>query len=167
MSPKVRAPLWRSGLSLDGAAGFVPYGTSNVQAPNLLRYSRALVPRQGGATNHGQFGLVYQVAGADSPFDSYHNELAQPGAWGQSDPPAYERIAGTDYMGQDGYAQGFDDTCAPNYSAWGFFSPANVLAARSQDMSSCWNPECGRVHTRTYWHALLSNFHTSVTGSCA
>ena len=38
--------------------------------------SQALVPRRGGTASDGQFGLFYRVAGADSPLDSYHDELA-------------------------------------------------------------------------------------------
>ena len=62
--------------------------------------SRALVPRQGGAAGHGQFGLVYQVAGAGASYDSYRDELVQAGALGQSDQPAYEYMAGSGNMGQ-------------------------------------------------------------------
>ena len=96
------------------------------------------------------------------------DEFVQPGAWGQPGPSAYEFMAGSDHMNQTGYAQGFDDAYAPNDSAWGYFKPTNVLAARSQGMSSCWNPTCDRVRTGAYWHSLSSNCHTSETGSrCA
>ena len=61
--------------------------------------------RQKGATGHGQFGLVCQVAGAGASYDFYRDELVQAGAWGQSDLPAYEYMAESDYMGQTGYAQ--------------------------------------------------------------
>ena len=46
-------------------------------------------------------------------------------------------MAGPDYMGQSGYARGFDDTYAPDDLARGYFSPINVLAVRSQGMSTC------------------------------
>ena len=90
--------------------------------------SHALVPRPGGATDRGEFGLVYQVAGADSPFGSYHGELVQP------DSLSYGEMAGSECPGHSG----FDGASwPPDDSAWGYFPPVNVLAARGQGMSSC------------------------------
>ena len=115
---------------------------------------QAPVPRQGGAAGHGLFDLVYQVAGDDSSYDFYRDELVQPGAWGQSGPSAYECMARSDHMGQTDYARAFGDTCAPDDSTWGYFPPTSMLAVRSQGIPSCWNPACDRVHTGTYWYAL-------------
>ena len=61
--------------------------------------------------------------------DSFHDELAQPGAWSQPDPPGYNDMAGPDCMGQSGYIRGFDDAYAPEDSTWGYILPINVLAA--------------------------------------
>ena len=117
----------------------------------------ALVPRQSGRAKRGKFGLVYQVAGADSAVDSYHDELAQLDGFDDTGP---------DYIGHSGYALSFDGAYTPDESAWSYFPPTNVLAARSQGMSSCWNPICGRVHTGSYWYALCSIYHTFETSSC-
>ena len=56
-------------------------------------------------------------------------------------------MTGSDHMGRAVHAQAFDDNYAPNDSAYGYFPAGNVLAARSQGLSSCWNPACGRVHS--------------------
>ena len=54
----------------DGLAGSGPTGAPHGSG------SQALVPHQGGAASHGQFSLVYQVAGADSLVDTFHDGLA-------------------------------------------------------------------------------------------
>ena len=114
--------------------------------------TRTLVPRQSEAARRGQFGLIYQVAGTDSTVDSNHGGLARLG--GSDD-------AETDYVGHSGFGSAFslDD------SAWGYFPPSNVHAARSRGMSNCWNPNCNRVHNGTYWYALCSDCWTFETGS--
>ena len=127
--------------------------------------SHTQVSRQGGTAGRGQFSLACQVAGADLSFDSHYDELAHLDAWGQPDPPGYEKM-GAGYMGQSGYARGFDDTCAPHDSTCSYFPPTNALAARGQDMSTCWGPACDRVHTGTYWSALCSICETFETAPC-
>ena len=68
-------------------------------------------------------------------------------------------------MGQAGYAQAFGDTYAPDDSAREYLPPSNVLAARSQGMSSCWNPACDHVLTGTCWYARCRNCQTFEPGS--
>ena len=108
---------------------------------------------------------MYQVAGAGASYDSYRDELVHADAWGQSDQLAHKFMAGSDYMGQTGYAQASDDTCAYDNYAWGYYPPSNVLAAKSQGMSSCWNPACDRVHTGIYLQAPCGNCQTFEPGS--
>ena len=115
------------------------------------------MPCQSGTARRGQFGLVYQVAGAESSVDYYHDELAQLGSFDDT---------GTDYMDHSGNAPSFDGDCTPGDSEWGYFPPTHVLAARSKGMSNCWGPNCGRVHMATYRYALCSKFQTFEAGSC-
>ena len=80
------------------------------------------MPRHSGTARHGQFGLAYQVAGADSAVGFYHDELTQLNGFGDTE---------TDYMGHSGYALSFDGAYTSDDSAWGYFPPTNALAARS------------------------------------
>jgi len=109
--------------------------------------SLALMPRRGAAAGRDQSGLVNQVAGADSAVESYHDEHARFGGPGSAE---------TDYAGRSG----FDSASLPGDSAWGYFPPHDALAAQSRGISSCWNPNCSRMHNGTYWYALCSTCWT-------
>ena len=61
------------------AARAAASGPGAVSAPQDSG-SRALVPRQGGAANHGQFGLVYKGTEANESNDTSRDELVQVGA---------------------------------------------------------------------------------------
>ena len=74
-------------------------------------------------------------------------------------------MVGPDYMSPTGHAQGSDDACDFDDSAWGYYPPSHVLAARTQGMSSCRSPACDRVHTGTYWYANCNNCSTFEPGS--
>ena len=84
-----------------------------------------------------QFGLVYQVAETDSTVGSYHGELARFGDSGDAE---------TNCMGHSG----FDSAFSLDDSTRGYFPPNDVLAARSQGISSCWNPNCNRMYNGAY-----------------
>ena len=99
-------------------------GAAEPGPPEERPGSLALAPRQIGAARRGQFGLVYQVAGANSTVDSYHDELARFGGSGDAE------------IGNTGHS-GFDSASSLDDSAWGYFPTNNVLAKLGQGMSHC------------------------------
>ena len=110
------------------------------------------MPSQGAAAYRDQFGLVNQVAGGDSPADSYHDERAQSGGPGGP----FADCAGP---------TGFDGASFPRDPTWGYFPPCDALAAQSRGLFSCWNPRGSHMHNGTYRYALCSTYWNFEPGS--
>ena len=103
-------------------------------------------PVGGAAAPRDHFGLVNQVAGADSPAYFYYDGRAQLRA---------------DYAGLSSIecASFLDD------STWGCFPLCDVLTTQGRGLFSCSNPSCNRMHSGALWYALCSTCWTFEPGS--